>query len=101
MKWRYTCERFKDVRKLLNQDIETCRQCRLIMYELESCCDEITTDGKKDWIFYDEFRDFKSEIHDEIEYMDDTDYISCEGIVNSYLQEFYDLCDSARVWLDI
>lgn len=32
MKWRYTCERFKDVRKLLNQDIETCRQCRLIMY---------------------------------------------------------------------
>ena len=101
MKWNYICKGFKTVREMINQDIETCKQCMLIMSELEGCCDEIAPDNKKDWIFSNEFRDLKSEIHDEIEYMDETDYVSCEGILNSYLQEFYDLCDSAKVWLDI
>ena len=101
MKWNYTCNRFKHVRELINQDIEICRQCMLIMAELEGCCDELTPNGKEDWIFYDNFRDLKSEIHEEIELMDDTDYESCENTVNSYLQEFYDVCDSAKVWLEI
>ena len=101
MKWRYTCERCKDVRKFFSLAIDTRRQCMLIMAELEGCCDELTPNGKEDWIFYDNFIDLKSEIHEEIELMDDTDYESCENTVNSYLQEFYDVCDSAKVWLEI
>lgn len=101
MKWDYTCKRFKTVREMLDQDEATCKQCMLIMSELESCCDELASNDRTDWIFYDEFRDLKSEIHDEIEVMDDTDYISCKCILNSYLQEFYDLCDIAKVWLEV
>ena len=33
--------------------------------------------------------------------MDENDYEYCEQIVNRYLDDLYDLCDSARVWLGI
>lgn len=73
----------------------------LIMTELESCCDEITPDNRSEWIYYDEFRDMKSEIHKEIELMDEDDYESCEMTVNDFLENFYNLCDEARVWLGL
>lgn len=101
MKWDYTCNRFKRVRELINEKKETPRQCMLIMTELESCCDEITPDNRSEWIYYDEFRDFKSMIHEEIELMDEDDYESCEITVNDFLEDFYDLCDEARVWLGL
>lgn len=101
MKWDYTCNRFKRVRELINEKKETPRQCMLIMTELESCCDEITPDNRSEWIYYDEFRDFKSMIYEEIELMDEDDYESCEITVNDFLEDFYDLCDEARVWLGL
>lgn len=101
MKWDYTCNRFKRVRELINEKKETPRQCMLIMTELESCCDEITPDNRSEWIYYDEFRDFKSMIYEEIELMDEDDYESCEITVNDFLEDFYDLCDAARVWLGL
>lgn len=101
MKWDYTCNRFKRVRELINEKKETPRQCMLIMTELESCCDEITPDNRSEWIYYDEFRDFKSMIYEEIELMDEDDYESCEITVNGFLEDFYDLCDEARVWLGL
>lgn len=101
MKWKYTCNSFKTVREMIEQDIETPSHCIKIMYKLEHCCDEMTPDSKQNWEFYDAFRDLKAEIHEEVELMEDTDYESCEQTVNNYLQEFYDLCDSARVWLEI
>lgn len=101
MKWDYTCNRFKRVRELINEKKETPRQCMLIMTELESCCDEITPDNRSEWIYYDEFRDFKSMIYEEIKLMDEDDYESCEITVNDFLEDFYDLCDEARVWLGL
>ena len=101
MKWAFTCNRFKRVRELINEEIETPEQCILIMSGLESCCDELTPDDRSDWIWYDEFRDLKSEIHEEIESMEEDDYESCESTVNYWLQNFYDLCDFARVWLKL
>lgn len=101
MKWDYTCNRFKRVRELINEKKETPRQCMLIMTELESCCDEITPDNRSEWIYYDEFRDLKSMIYEEIELMDEDDYESCEITVNDFLEDFYDLCDEARVWLGL
>lgn len=101
MKWNYTCNRFKNVRELINEEIETPRQCMLIMTELESCCDELTPDNRSEWIYYDEFRDLKSIIHEEIELMDEYDYESCERTLNNYLEEFYNICDEARVWLEL
>lgn len=101
MKWNYTCNRFKRVRELINEEKETPRQCMLIMTELESCCDEITPDNRSEWIYYDEFRDLKSMIYEEIELMDEDDYESCEITVNDFLEDFYDLCDEARVWLGL
>lgn len=100
-KWDFNCNCFKEVRKLIDEDIRTVSQCFKIMDVLECCCDELTPDNKSEWIYYDAFIDMKSEIHDEIEYMDETDYESCEDTVNYFLGEFYDLCDSANVWLTI
>ena len=101
MRWEFTCNRFKRVRELINEKKETPRQCMLIMTELESCCDEITPDNRSEWIYYDEFRDFKSMIYEEIKLMDEDDYESCEITVNDFLEDFYDLCDEARVWLGL
>ena len=46
MKWDFTCNRFKGVRELITQNINTPKQCMLIMSELESCCDELTPDNR-------------------------------------------------------
>lgn len=100
-RWNRTCYEFKYVRKMIDEDIETTEQCFKIMYGLEACCDELTPDRESEWEFYEEFRDFKSEIHDDIELMDEDDYESCEETVNGWLYKFYELCDFAGVWLRI
>ena len=100
-RWKKTCHSFKNVRKMLQENIETTEHCMKIMYAMESCCDELTPDHEADWNFYDDFRDLKSEIHEEVELMDEDDYESCEYVVNSYLNELYNLCDIAGVWLGI
>ena len=98
-RWNKVCNSFKKVRDMINEDIESSRQCIRIMHVLECCCDELTPDYEKSWDFYHSFRDLKQEIHEEVELMDENDYNTCEDIVNTYLNELYDLCDSARVWL--
>ena len=100
-KWNKTCNSFAKVRAMLEDDIETTSHCMKIMYAIEACCDELTPDNVKDWLFYDNFRDLKANIHDEVECMDEYDYDSCEEIVNNWLNELYDLCDASRVWLSM
>lgn len=100
-KWNKTCNSFKEIRNMIDEDIKTTSQCMKIMYAMESCCDEMTPDYEEEWYFYDDFRDLKSEIHEEVELMDENDYESCESTVNCYLNELYNLCDSAGVWLGI
>ena len=100
-KWSKTCNLFEKVREMLQEDIETTRHCMKIMYTMEACCDELTPNDARDWLFYDDFRDLKADIHDEIECMDECDYETCEHVVNNYLSEMYDLCDIAGVWLAV
>lgn len=100
-RWNKTCNSFKKVRDLIEEGIETASHCMKIMYTMESCCDELTPNDKMDWDFYDDFRDLKWEIHEEVEFMDEDDYESCENTVNYYLGELYDLCDSAGIWLKL
>lgn len=101
MRWEFTCNRFKRVRELIDENINTPKQCMLIASELESCCSELTPDNRTDWLYYDEFKDLESVIYEEVELMDEWDYESCETTVNSLLEEFYNLCDEARVWLPL
>ncbi len=98
-RWNKTCKSFKKVREMIMDDEKTTELCMKIMHTMESCCDELTPDDETNWDFYDDFRDLKWEIHEEIECMDETDYESCERTVDYYLGELYDLCDSAGVWL--
>lgn len=98
-RWNKTCKSFKKVREMIMDDVKTTELCMKIMHTMESCCDELTPDDATNWDFYDDFRDLKWEIHEEIECMDETDYESCERTVDYYLGELYDLCDSAGVWL--
>lgn len=100
-KWYKTCNSFEKVRDMLNEGVETASHCMAIMHAIESCCDELTPNNAMHWVFYDNFRDLKSEIHEEIELMDESDYDECENIVNNYLNEWYDLCDNARVWCGV
>lgn len=100
-KWEYSCKCFQHVRTLIENNDESTSQCFKIMDALECCCDELAPDDREEWYFYDAFRDMKSEIHEEIEYMDESDYESCQNTVNNFLEEFYDLCDSANVWLEL
>ena len=100
-KWNKTCHSFKKVREMLEEGIETPSHCMKIMYAMEACCDELAPNSAVNWTFYDDFRDLKANIHDEVEFMDEDDYASCEQTVNCWLDELYDLCDSARVWLEM
>lgn len=98
-KWEYECKYFAEVRELIHDGDRSPRTCLSVMQAIEECCDELTPDDRKEWLWYDAFRDMKTEIHEEIEYMDNDDYESCEHTANYYLNEFYDLCDVANVWL--
>lgn len=100
-RWNKTCHSFKRVRDMIGEEIETASHCMKIMYAMENCCDELTSNNEAEWSFYDDFRDLKTEIHDEVEFMDEDDYESCEDAVNYYLGELYDLCDSAGIWLEL
>lgn len=97
--WDKTCYSFKDVRDMIKQDIKTQIHCVMIMFAMVKCCDELTPNDAKDWTFYDNFIELKAEICDEVEYMEDYNYEECEKIVNMWLEELYNLCDYARVWL--
>lgn len=98
MKWKRTCHRFAEVRDLIDTDDLSLANCLHIMYALEACCDELTPDYDEEWDYYEDFRDLKSEIHTEAELLDVCD---CQYVVNNYLEEFYNLCDSASVWLTL
>ena len=100
-KWFKKCDAFMYVRDLIDETVETPRQCMKILNVLEICCDELTPNEAEDWEFYEDFRDMKFEIHETIEELDEDDYGNCKFIVNNLLTDFYDLCDVARVWLPL
>jgi len=86
MKWQKTCEKFKSVRKAIEEDDYVS-----IITQLIAICDEY---AKEDWDFAEDYERLSEDISDI-----DIDDAS-EDDVNYALDEFYDLCDNARVWLD-
>lgn len=100
-RWDKKCRGFSWVREMIEADIETTEHCMKILSRLEQCCDELTPDSAQDWDWYDEFRDLKTEIHEEIGFMEGESYEDAVETVDGCLHDFYDLCDAARVWLGI
>ena len=85
--WRKTCKEFKNVReKIYDEDALG------VLRELHKICERYAKlhDG---WA--EEFRDLADEIYEEIDTECDDDLV-CDY----YLNQFYDVCDCARIWLD-
>lgn len=88
--WNKTCNEFKEVREMISNDGSN----RDILDRLVKICAKYS---EQDWWFSDDFDDLWMRIDcalDDGEYEDDDS-------VNYYLDEFYDLCDIAGVWLGI
>lgn len=88
-RWDYTCREFKAVRDILESD--TPDTMEIIRKLIEICAKY----EEKKWDFADDY----AELREELEAVADDDLDDDE--VNYYLDEFYDLCDSAKVFLDI
>lgn len=85
--WVMTCTEFKGVRKAIEDENST-----LIISQLIAICDKY---AKKKWDFAEDYERMAEDLREvDAEELDDED-------VDFYLHDFYDLCDSARVWLDI
>ena len=88
-KWNKTCNEFKEVREMISNDGSN----RDILDRLVKICAKYS---KQDWGFAEDFSDLGSEIYYAL-----TQYEDDDDSVNYYLDEFYDLCDNAGVWLGI
>lgn len=87
MNWVMTCTEFKGVRKAIEDE-----NSKLIISQLIAICDKY---AKKEWDFAENYEEMAEELREV-----DVDELE-EDDVNFYLHDFYDLCDSARVWLDV
>ena len=88
-KWNTTCIEFKQVRELIENDGDN----NEILSLLAKICRKLTT---VDEDFEYDFEDLADEIEIGI---DDSDLD--DEVVDYYLDEFYDLCDAARIWLGL
>lgn len=83
--WLKKCTTFKEVRNAINEgNLEEIHKLLLII------CD---TYAKEKWEFAEDFE----RLRDDIEPIDTED----EEEIDYCLHEFYDLCDNARVWLEV
>lgn len=83
-RWLKKCTSFVEVRKAVDDcDLEKIQKL------LVAICDAY---AKENWDFADDFASFKEEIEEADVEDEEIDYC---------LSNFYDLCDNARVWLDI
>lgn len=80
---------FKAVREEIEADEPN---YELIVAQLKAICDKY---ARLKWDFAENYEELKEELEElDVDEMDDDS-------LNWYLDEFYDLCDSARVWLEI
>ena len=87
MNWVMTCTEFKGVRKAIDDG-----NIELIIPQLIAICEKY---AKKKWDFAEDYERMAEDLKEiDIEDLEEDD-------VDFYLHDFYDLCDSARVWLDI
>lgn len=88
-RWNKICNEFKSVREAINNE-----DGAEILNGILAICEKY---AKQKWNFAEDFDDLAYEIQDAI----DCDITDDVEEVDYYLSEFYDLCDSARVWLTL
>lgn len=81
-RWDKVCTEFIEVRNAIyNED------GKAVLDGLKEICEKYSNE---DWDFAQAFQDLGDDLYDADE--DEVDY---------WLDEFYDLCDNARVWLEL
>ena len=91
-KWNMECEEFKGVRKMINEDNPDYEN---IINKLVDICKKYAKQTK--WNWHESYADLVENIEEDLQFMDD----DWESWIDYYLNEFYDLCDAAKVWLAI
>ena len=89
-KWVKTCKEFSDVRELIKK-VDSVG----IMKSLLNICRKYSRDKKFDFAY--DFETLGDEI--EVELLDEDNVGEDEDVTDYYLDEFYNLCDAARIWL--
>ena len=110
-KWIYTCKGGKELRNLIDR-AGTWEMSVAIIHQLQKCYQEIIDNYKfEDEYDKDEFQDALDCLNgdDDIieDWMNGGDDISEYGfdddmdLVDVKLEEFYDLCDNYRIWVEM
>ena len=105
-KWKYEVKGLSiQLRELINENSSDYSDCVKILEKTVEICEYIKTIlSKKDKdIWEDSFDDMIDSIQDAIDYeiSEDNDTEENEDIVNHYLSELYDLCDTANIFLAV
>lgn len=105
-KWNYEVKGLSiQLRGLINENSSDYSDCVKILEKTVEICEYIKTilsEKDKD-IWVDSFDDMIRDIQDAIDYeiSEDNDTEENEDIVNHYLSELYDLCDTANIFLAV
>ena len=110
-KWIYTCKGGKELRNLIDragtwemsvrilQQLETCYKEIINNYPWEDECDKYDFQDALDVLSGDDtiIENWMNGIEDIDEYGFEDD----EELVDERLEEFYNLCDSYRIWVEV
>ena len=105
-KWNYEVKGLSiQLRELINESNSDYSDCVKILEKTVEICEYIKTilsEKDKD-IWEDSFDDMIRDVQDTIDYeiSEDNDTEENEDIVNHYLSELYDLCDTANIFLAV
>lgn len=105
-KWKYEVKILSiQLRELINENSSDYSDCVKILEKTVEICEYIKTIlSKKDKdIWGDSFDDMIDSIKECLDYeiSEDNDTEENEDIVNHYLSELYDLCDTANIFLAV
>lgn len=105
-KWKYEVKSLSiQLRELINESNSDYSDCVKILEKTVEICKYIKTilsEKDKD-IWEDSFDDMIERIKDSLEYeiSEDNDEEDNENVVNYYLGDFYDLCDTVNIFLAV
>lgn len=91
-RWERTCEEFSAVRELIWEADSVG-----IMKSLLNICQKYSKNKNYDFAY--DFEMLGDEIEEEL--LDEENVKEDKDIADYYLSEFYDLCDAARIWLEL
>lgn len=95
-KWNMVCEEFKEIREMMYNGEKTLDVANALI----NICMKY---GNMSWDFAESFNDLSDDINNAIEdgEFDNEDEEDNYDNFNYYLNDFYDLCDIARIWLQL